>query len=79
MIELWVCVDCYFTHHGVNETVAPDREPLSLVENAAALTDWTDSETGEGIDAFSWSSCDGCGSTLGGDRFRLAQHVEAGR
>lgn len=29
-----------------------------------------------GIDEFSWRSCDGCGSTLGGARYRLALFTE---
>ncbi len=81
--EYWVCVDCYFAHHygatehdgqwfaGDSDTPA-DREPLVKIEEGSETADWTDSETEEGIDSFSWSSCDGCGSTLGGSRYRLA-------
>lgn len=54
------------------ENVA-DREPLRLLDGYD-LYDNTDAETDEGIDTFSWSSCDGCGSTLGGSRYRLAIH-----
>ncbi len=80
--EAWVCVDCYFAHHygahehegqwfaGESDSPA-DREPLALLEDYE-LADNTDSETGEGMDDFSWRSCDGCGSTLGGSRHRLA-------
>lgn len=35
------------------------------------VTDNTDSNTGDGIDTFSWSRCQCCGSTLGGSRSRL--------
>lgn len=28
-------------------------------------------DDGTGIDTFSWSRCDGCGSTLGGSRYRM--------
>lgn len=78
----WVCVDCYFAHHygmsehegqwfaGESDTPA-DRKPLALLDEFE-LADNTESETGEGMDEFSWSSCDGCGSTLGGARYRLA-------
>ena len=78
----YVCTDCYFAHHygatevdgqwfaGESDTPC-DREPLVLL-NGFDLADNTDSETGEGIDDFSWRSCEGCGSTLGGSRFRLA-------
>ncbi len=80
--EAWVCTDCYFAHHygahehegqwfaGESDTAA-DREPLCKLEGYE-LADNTDSETGEGMDEFSWRSCDGCGSTLGGARYRLA-------
>lgn len=79
--DVMVCTDCYFAHHygatevdgqwfaGESETPA-DREPLSRLRDLERA-DATDSETGEGVDAFSWSSCDGCGSTLGGTRYRL--------
>jgi hypothetical protein len=63
-----------------------DREPLGRVHDRE-LADNTcsnhDVETGpcpscdgvdyeDGIEAFSWSTCQGCGSTLGGARYRLA-------
>jgi hypothetical protein len=48
------------------------REPLGLWVQGHELTDNTDSETGEGIEEFSWRQCNGCGSTLGGSRYRLA-------
>ncbi len=77
-----VCIDCYFAHHyGAHEhdgqwfagdsDTPSDREPLNRLGDETA-TDNTDSETGEGITTFSWSSCDGCGSGLGGERYRLA-------
>ncbi len=81
-LDVWVCTDCYFTHHygahcedgqwfaGESDTPA-DREPLGLLADFE-LADNTDSETGEGMDEFSWSCCEGCGSTLGGSRNRLA-------
>jgi len=80
--DVWVCTDCYFAHHygatehegawyaGESDTPA-DWEPLHELEGFH-LADNTDSNTGDGIDTFSWSSCDGCGSTLGGSRYRLA-------
>ena len=82
-LDIWVCTDCYFAHHygwhehegkwyaGESDSPA-DREPLGLVDDGLQLADNTDSETGDGIDDFSWSSCSGCGSTLGGSRYRLA-------
>jgi hypothetical protein len=80
--DVWVCTDCYFAHHygatevegqwfaGDSDTPA-DRQPLARLDGFE-LADNTDSETGEGIDEFSWRSCQGCGSTLGGGRHRLA-------
>lgn len=77
-----VCVDCYFAHHYgarevdgqwfAGESDSPcDREPLALLAGLE-LADNTDSETEEGMDSFSWRSCEGCGSSLGGSRYRLA-------
>jgi hypothetical protein len=71
----WVCTDCYFAHH-YGATGCEPSEPLALLDGFE-LADNTDSDSGEGIDEFSWSSCDGCGSTLGGSRYRLAMFVEA--
>jgi hypothetical protein len=80
--SVWVCVDCYLTHHygaqkndgkwfaGESDTPC-DREPLNRLSDSE-IADNTNSETGEGINDFSRYSCDGCGSTLGGSRYRLA-------
>lgn len=76
-----VCTDCYVTHHYgatehegkwfAGESDSPcDRKPLALLEGFR-LADNTYSETGEGIEEFAWNCCKGCGSTLGGTRFRL--------
>lgn len=36
---VWVCVDCYETHHGVREAEeAPDCEPLALIPASAEVT-----------------------------------------
>lgn len=80
--DVMVCTDCYFAHHyGVAEVdgklfvgddpTPVERMPLDLLVDYE-LADNTDSETGEGIDEFSWSRCEGCGSPLGGSRHRLA-------
>jgi hypothetical protein len=80
--DVMVCTDCYFTHHygatehdgqwfaGDSDTPS-DGEPLALLDRSE-LADNTDSETGDGMETFSWSRCQGCGSTLGGSRYRLA-------
>jgi len=79
--NIMVCTDCYFAHHygvvehegkfyaGESDTPA-DCKPLGLCEGAE-LTDNTD-ENGEGYDEFSMRACQGCGSRLGGSRYRLA-------
>jgi hypothetical protein len=62
------------------------REPLHKLEGLD-VTDWTyddsDPENAEQIErygsghtTFTWSACQGCGSTLGGARERLAIHPE---
>lgn len=47
-----------------------DLEPLGKLDGLD-LWDWTDSNTGEGIEEFSRGDCQGCGSPLGGSRHRL--------
>lgn len=80
MTEAWVCLDCYWMHHygrsaSDDPAYVPDRRPLSLITSEA--WDFTDSETGDGIADFSWSPCEGCGSNLGGARYRLAVNTAA--
>lgn len=61
-----------------------DRKPLGELDGCE-LTDWTYDASypddagsvyryGDGNEEFSMHSCDGCGSTLGGSRHRLAIH-----
>lgn len=49
-----------------------DAQNNPNTRHAARMDAWTGGlevvPTGEGEGSFSWSSCDGCGSTLGGDR-----------
>jgi hypothetical protein len=80
--DVMVCTDCYFAYHygmtevdeqwfaGESDSPA-DRKPLGLLDGYD-VSDNTNSETGDGIDEFSSSWCQGCGSTLGGARYRLA-------
>jgi hypothetical protein len=56
---------------GEDPVLPCDRKPLALVD-PDRLLDNTNSETGDGIDTFSWDSCEGCGSDLGGYRYRLS-------
>lgn len=95
---VWVCVDCYFEHHGVlePESLDPgiDRDSLlSLIDDAEVTSGrWPHepgcpnvSDTGEWLGTtdcdcdrieFTWSRCEGCGSTLGGSREALTVWYE---
>lgn len=82
---LWVCVDCYVTHHGVaNEWDTPDREPLSLIDEDSEVSagmmweehecdrpSWDEGECDCETVTFSGAPCDGCGSYLAGSRHAL--------
>jgi hypothetical protein len=89
-LTLWVCLDCYYAHHGLEDESGhtPYREPLSLVGDGdlSAGMVWDEHECSNAVDidpwagpvececehvTFSWSHCDGCGSTLGGAREAL--------
>lgn len=77
---LWVCDDCLFAREG-DGTENPDREPWGLepdTDVTAGLT-WDEHSCGDaeanfrdGIECeceqieFTWSDCEGCGSTLAG-------------
>lgn len=64
---------------------AHDREPLCLVDNTKVTmgmtkeqhscdtrwSDWRERDCDCEVMAFSWSSCEGCGSTLGGERHAM--------
>jgi len=79
--QLWVCTDCMIGNVNEGETL----EYVSFTGNAfpcetspnftADMEDlpreeWA--EDGNGIHDFSWDACEGCGSTLGGARYRFA-------
>jgi len=76
----WVCVDCMFL--AVNAEHPSDPDPTQPVPWALwrerLSTNWTADFGGdddEGIDSFSWQPCGGCGSTLGGERYRFVWWV----
>lgn len=64
-LELSVCVDCAMLI--ANGETPPDNPEFDLLDEwdgwVVVLNCPEDCEGG-----FSWSRCDGCGSTLGGDR-----------
>ena len=75
----WVCIDCHMTHHtGESPDMPEGCEPWSKLEEGQTVTSGLLCETPNfgyesdeflAHDSFSWSDCDGCGSTLGGERF----------
>lgn len=81
---IWVCVDCLHADvNGEEPTDRPAAEPAPWAlwaddtdhdVTVGALCeeghDHTSEEHAEGCEerSFSWSSCEGCGSTLGGSR-----------
>lgn len=111
---IWVCQDCYLTHHGYDEHelgYEPETEPWALwkderVEfasggNPCECDDkhetrmshfgtalWCETEQNaycnwechcyEYVDRqdFSWTPCEGCGSTLGGAREAMTYFIE---
>ena len=77
---LWLCVDCtqVLANGELGDDSTPDLEPLGLIERDEEITlgmldeehscDGTAEECDCESQSFSWSRCDGCGSTLGGSR-----------
>lgn len=61
---LEICVDCLF-YLANGEVTDGEGNDITAAHGAAIASVWGDAERDPW---FSWSSCDGCGSTLGGDR-----------
>lgn len=89
---LWVCEDCLLAHEGYDEHELGrsfEREPLNLIPNDVEATTGMLQEEHEGEDcgpdvecsceevSFSWRSCEGCGSPLGGTRHALTIWTDA--
>lgn len=74
--DLWVCTDCLFF---IENGELPENDPPRAAEVRESVrgsdgvwaADW-DSDTEEGIDAFSKSPCDCCNSSLFGERHRYS-------
>ncbi len=73
IIDVQGCVDCLML--AANGEFHPDRSPEEdkKLENAfVSLADQGFSVTcGDGEGSFSWSACDICNTTLGGDRYQM--------
>lgn len=71
-MNIAICTDCHLAAQGydAHETGhAPDREPLSQVDAYDVIPN-VDIYAGNPMEPhFSWEPCQGCGSTLGGDRY----------
>ena len=52
--------------------IPADREPLTELDWSRLADDTNSNSADSGIDTFSSSTCNGCGSRLGGSRYRLA-------
>lgn len=71
-----VCVDCVMMHANGENTAGDDWDRDAF----AASGDWalngpTDDDADDTGEFFSWSACDACGSTSGGDRFPVTFFV----
>lgn len=82
----WVCQDCFILH--CNGDISPDcpnpddlMTKLDGYEPSAGMLreehgcDEDDEECDCETISFSWSSCDGCGSNLGGERHAMTGWV----
>lgn len=81
---LEVCSDCIFllANGEVTDSNGDDTTAAHAAKMAAVWGERFDivpSGEEEEEASFSWQSCDGCGSTLGGDRFAATAFVEVSR
>ena len=68
--DCWICVDCVMAI--ANGDMPEDKETRERVEKGLTLEDGCNWVLGDGENEFSWSSCDCCGSSLGGSRHEAA-------
>lgn len=73
---LMFCDDCMIAacnddYSGMNDERAREVS-ASLSEMGHHLVPSFDSDSGDGVEEFSWSPCDCCGSKLGGGRHSFA-------
>jgi hypothetical protein len=65
MVKIEICCDCLFVLANGAETT----EQSEAAEGMARVWGAQPLYLGDSEGRFSWQSCDGCGSKLGGDRF----------
>lgn len=67
----WTYPSAKFEHRTIVDEDGDEVRVVRLIDyDGSDITDQADGDTG--ITDFSWKSCDGCGSDLGGSRYRLA-------
>jgi len=74
----WVCVDCMILAVNGETPSDPDPtqpEPWACWPDQHDVTPDFGGDDDEGINSFSWQYCMGCGSTLGGERYRFVWWV----
>ena len=74
-LEIDICADCLYTDaNGWDERTTgrplPDPAPLSHLDGFL-IGGYQSDGNGYLEPSFSWSPCDGCGCTLGGDRYAV--------
>lgn len=75
--EIEVCDDCLMAHANGEypergEAFADEPVPWAALPTADVAMNCETDADGDETCGFSWSDCDGCGSTLGGTRHRMA-------
>ena len=74
---LMLCTDCLIAacngdFTGIDSDARVAEVTAGLESCGPNLVPDFDSESGDGIEEFSWGGCDCCGSRLGGSRHRFA-------
>lgn len=69
-----LCIDCTLAIAGYDSHELGRMLPLAVTEFAASAG-LSVSRNDDPDPHFSWSPCDGCGSDLGGDRYKHTRYV----
>lgn len=74
--EIWLCQDCaLYAANGDTSGIDDERREKQVIAGVDALGPnlvCNSAEDGSGDLEFSWSPCEGCGTSLGGSRMRFA-------